>query len=65
MMRGRIVQLKNGYGFISSEGLQKNLFFFWEDLENIDFNDLRIGDEVEYEPGRNDRGDCARRIHRV
>ena len=65
LMRGRIVQLKNGYGFISSEGLQKNLFFFWEDLENIDFNDLRIGDEVEYEPGRNDRGDCARRIHRV
>lgn len=64
-MRGRIVQLKNGYGFIASEGLQKNLFFFWEDLENIDFNDLRIGDEVEYEPGRNDRGDCARRIHRV
>ena len=65
VMRGRIVQLKNGYGFISSEGMQKNLFFFWEDLENIDFNDLRIGDEVEYEPGRNDRGDCARRIHRV
>lgn len=64
-VRGRIVQLKNGYGFIASEGLQKNLFFFWEDLENIDFNDLRIGDEVEYEPGRNDRGDCARRVHRV
>ena len=65
LMRGRIVQLKNGYGFIASEGLQKNLFFFWEDLENIDFNDLRIGDEVEYEPGRNDRGDCARRVHRI
>ncbi len=60
----RILQIKNGYGFLSNEPSPKNLFFFWEDLEGIDFNDLNIGDMLEYEVGMNERGECARRITR-
>jgi cold shock CspA family protein len=60
---GRIVQLKNGYGFISREGSAgKNLFFFWEDVEGLDFNELNEGDLLEYELGSNERGDCARHV---
>ena len=59
---GRIVQLKNGYGFIAPENSVKNLFFFWEDLVDCDFNELQCGDDVEYEVGRNTRGECAKNI---
>lgn len=63
--RGRIVQLKNGYGFLETDRAKKNLFFFWEDVENCDFNQLQIGDLMEYELGKNDRGECARNLNRI
>lgn len=60
---GRVMQLKNGYGFISRDNPPgKNLFFFWEDVEGVDFNELCEGDLLEYELGSNERGDCARRV---
>ena len=63
--QSRILQLKNGYGFLSNEPSPKNLFFFWEDLDGIDFNELNVGDLLEYEIGENERGECARHITRV
>jgi uncharacterized LabA/DUF88 family protein/cold shock CspA family protein len=63
--RGRIIQLKNGYGFVETDSPGRNLFFFWGDLMNVDFNELRIGDVLEYEIGSNDRGDCAKMLNRV
>ncbi len=67
---GRVVQLKNGYGFIAPEREQqqnesKNLFFFWEDVANCDFNELRIGDRVSYIEGHNERGECAREVRLI
>lgn len=62
--RSRILQLKNGYGFLANDLSPKNLFFFWEDLEGIDFNELSVGDMLEYEIGENERGECARHITR-
>ncbi len=61
-LTGKIVQLKNGYGFITTETPGKNLFFFWEDVEGADFNELRPGDSLEYELGVNERGECAKHI---
>ena len=63
--RGRIVQLKGGYGFISTEIPGKNLFFYTEELRNCQFNDLQIGDLMEYEPGTNDRGECCKNIELI
>ena len=63
--RGKIVQLKNGYGFISTENPQKNLCFYMEELQNCVFQELSIGDLMEYEPSTNDRGDCCRNIVRI
>jgi len=64
-LAGKIVQLKNGYGFITTETPGKNLFFFWEDIEGVDFNELRVGDSLEYELGVNERGECAKHIRLV
>ena len=61
---GQILRLNNGYGFLGTEYSAKNLFFFWDDLEGIDFNELAIGDELEFEFGTNERGECARHITR-
>ncbi len=63
--RGRIVQLKGGYGFISTDVPSKNLFFFTEQLRNCDFNELMLGDLMEYEPGFNDRGECCKNVDLV
>ena len=60
--RGRIVQLRGGYGFISTDIPSKNLFFFMEQLRNCDFNELMLGDLMEYEPVYNDRGECCKNI---
>jgi len=61
---GRIMQLKNGYGFISNPP-GKNLFFFWEDVEGVDFNELCDNDLLEFELGTNERGDCARHVRLI
>jgi len=60
--RGKIVQLRNGYGFIDTDAMGKNLFFYWGDLLDFDFNELKIGDVVEYELGVNEKGECAKQI---
>ncbi|NET37231.1 MAG: cold shock domain-containing protein, partial [Cyanothece sp. SIO1E1] len=46
--------LKNGYGFISFP--PNNLFFHYTSLLDGDFNELQVGDEVEFTIGLNDEG---------
>ncbi|MDZ4839567.1 MAG: NYN domain-containing protein [Bacteroidota bacterium] len=50
-----ISNLKSGFGFI--EWNPKNLFFHYSSLVDMDFNDLREGDQIEFNLGKNDRGD--------
>lgn len=59
---GTVVQLKSGYGFITPEKGDHDFFFLWEDLENCAFDELQIGEKVEFEVGTNDRGECARKV---
>ncbi len=60
--RGRIQNLKDGYGFISPETGGANIFFHRSEIQNADFNDLSIGDGVEFTLSSNDRGPAARNI---
>jgi len=47
MEKGKIARLTDrGFGFISREGEQKDLFFHSNELQGVSFNDLREGDEV-------------------
>ena len=61
-LKGRIQNLKEGYGFIMPAAGGQNLFFYHAEVSNADFNELRIGDEVEYHAGQNDKGLCAVRV---
>jgi cold shock CspA family protein/uncharacterized LabA/DUF88 family protein len=57
---GKIDSIKKGFGFIRLG--QKQIFFHYTDVENVDFNDLKEGDSVSYEDGTNDKGACAKRV---
>ncbi|WP_353662949.1 NYN domain-containing protein [Hydrogenimonas sp. SS33] len=62
--KGTVLSVKEGYGFIRPENGGENLFFHYSDLEDIDWNELREGERVCYEAGRNEKGPCAHRVHR-
>ncbi len=62
---GSIQTLKEGYGFISTEGSSKNLFFSWADLLEVPFDALQVGDRVGYFLGTNFKGECATSVHKV
>ena len=64
-LQGTVVQLKCGYGFIEPEKGDHDYFFLWEYLENCSFEELEIGEKVEFEVGTNDRGECAVRIMKL
>lgn len=49
-----ILSLKNGYGFIKYP--PNNLFFHYTSVQDIDFNELLVGDQVEFTLDRNDEG---------
>ena len=62
---GTVQTLKEGYGFISTEGSSKNLFFSWADLLEVPFDALQIGDRVGYFLGTNFKGECATDVHKL
>jgi uncharacterized LabA/DUF88 family protein/cold shock CspA family protein len=57
--RGEIRSLKEGYGFIRHHKFGENLFFWSGEVKNTDFSNLREGDVVAFDIGKNDRGPCA------
>lgn len=63
--RGRVHHVKLGYGFIVPDDAGENLFFHASEVVGCTIFDLHPGDLVEYEPGVNDKGLCARRVHRL
>ncbi len=58
-LSGKIQALREGFGFITPNDGSSNLFFFHASVLNADFNELRVGDEVTYRIGNNDKGICA------
>jgi cold shock CspA family protein len=65
LARGKIHNLRLGFGFIMPDDGSENAFFHATDVEGCTIFDLKPGDAVEYEPGTNEKGPCARKIHRV
>lgn len=54
-----------GFGFISREGAEKDLFFHSNELQNVQFNDLREGDKVTFEVAEGQKGPNAVNVNRV
>lgn len=67
METGTIARLREGYGFITQEGKDKDkdLFFHASDLIGVQFNELREGDKVQFEVGEGQKGPKAAKVSRV
>lgn len=59
-MTGTIKTLTDrGFGFISREGEEKDLFFHSKDLDGITFDELQVGDAVTFEVTEGPKGPAA------
>ncbi len=64
-MKGTIKTLtQRGFGFIGQEG-EDDIFFHSNDLSGVEFDDLEVGDEVEFEVVESQKGPKAVDVTRV
>lgn len=65
-MTGTIKRLTDkGFGFISVEGMDKDLFFHKTSLVDVEFSDLREGDAVSFNVEETPKGKSATNVKRV
>jgi CspA family cold shock protein len=66
MAKGTIKKLTDrGFGFITPEGGDKDLFFHSKELVGVEFNELREGDAVEFEVSESPKGPNATGVSRI
>lgn len=59
-MNGTIKTLtERGFGFISREGEDKDLFFHSKELRGVEYSDLKVGDPVTFEISNGEKGPAA------
>lgn len=65
-MNGTIKTLMDkGFGFISREGEEKDLFFHSSALNGVMFDELKEGDRVSFEVVQGDKGPAAANVQRA
>ncbi len=65
-MNGIIKTKKDkGFGFISREGEDKDLFFHSNDLKGVTFDEIQEGEAVTFEIVDGDKGPSAKNVSRV
>ena len=65
MEEGKITRLTDrGFGFISRDGEEKDLFFHSNELQNVQFNELQEGDQVTFEVTEGPKGPSATKVNR-
>jgi len=63
MNEGTIARLTDrGFGFIAREGEEKDLFFHSNELQGVNFDDLKEGDKVKFEVGEGPKGPNATNV---
>lgn len=66
MAKGTIKKLTDrGFGFITPEGGDNDLFFHSKELVGVQFNDLREGDTVEFEVSESPKGPNAVQVSKI
>lgn len=66
MDTGKIKTLtEKGYGFISRGQGQKDLFFHFRNLKGVKFDELRVGDEVQFDVEEGEKGPFAVNVERI
>lgn len=65
-MKGIIKKLtERGFGFISIEGEEDDLFFHSNELDGVEYDELKEGDEVTFEKGQSDKGPNATNVQKA
>lgn len=54
-----------GFGFISREGEVKDLFFHSNDLKDVTFDEIQVGDKVTFEVVEGEKGLSAKNVARA
>ena len=66
MQEGTITRLTDrGFGFITREGEEKDLFFHSNELVDVEFNDLKEGDKVTFEVTDSPKGPNSTKVSLV
>jgi len=53
---------EKGFGFISREGEEKDLFFHSTDLSGVTFDELQLGASVEFDVVDGEKGPSAKNV---
>ena len=62
-MNGKIkTKTDKGYGFISREGEEKDLFFHSNDLVDVTYEELQEGAEVTFDVEKGEKGPSAKNV---
>ena len=65
-MEGTIKTITDkGFGFISIDGEDRDLFFHRNELKNVSFEELAVGDKVSFEKGESPKGPNAVDVNRI
>lgn len=65
-MNGTIKTLTDkGFGFIAREGETKDLFFHSNELKDVTFDELKVGDAVTFEVVDSEKGPKATNVSRA
>ncbi|OGZ70133.1 MAG: cold-shock protein [Candidatus Staskawiczbacteria bacterium RIFCSPHIGHO2_12_FULL_38_11] len=66
MMTGTIKTLtEKNFGFIAREGEVKDLFFHANDLKDVSFDELKVGDAVNFDVEEGQKGPAAKNVTRA
>ncbi len=62
-MNGKVkTKTDKGYGFISREGEEKDLFFHSNDLDGVTFDELQEGAAVTFDVEKGEKGLAAKNV---
>lgn len=65
-MQGTIKKLtEKNFGFISQDGIEKDLFFHANELQGVDFSELKEGDSVSFEISETPKGPAAVKVAKI
>ena len=65
-MTGKIARVTDrGFGFITPDDGQKDVFFHAKDLQDVEFNDLKEGESVTFEIVDGPKGPAAANVARA
>jgi len=65
-MEGTIKKLTDkGFGFITIDGEEKDLFFHGNELKNVKFEELKEGDRVSFDKADSPKGPNAINVNKI